>query len=96
VAFKVIFSEQSLNDLEDILDYISVDSPEAAARFGNDLLNHIELLAAFPRMGTPLPHALGIRNILHTPVRIYYHVNEDQQAIEILHFWHAARQEPSF
>jgi plasmid stabilization system protein ParE len=39
--------------LEAILDYILADNPAAATRFGNDLLNHVDLLAAFPHIGSP-------------------------------------------
>ncbi len=42
MAFKILFSEDSLIDLEDILDYIRSDNPEAAERFGNALLDHTE------------------------------------------------------
>ena len=96
MAFKVILTEKSLNDLEDILDYISADNPEAAARFGEALLRHTEMLAIFPRMGALVNQRARVRKILHTPIRIYYRVDEKRESVEILHFWHTARQEPKF
>jgi len=96
VAFKIILTEKSLNDLKDILDYISADNPEAAASFGNALLNHAEFLATFPHIGTLVKQRKKIRTVLHTPVRIYYRIDEERQIVEILHFWHTARQEPNF
>ena len=96
MAFTILFTEASLSDLEAILDYIRADDSEAAARFGNAILNHIELLASFPHMGTPLKQRERVRKLLHTPVRVYYRVDEERQIVEILHFWHAARQEPKF
>ena len=96
MAFKILFTEDSLSDLEAILDYIRADDPEAAARFGNALLNHTELLATFPHIGTPVKQREKVRKVLHTPVRIYYRTDEKKQIIEILHFWHTARQQPNF
>ena len=92
MAFKILFSEDSLIDLEDILDYIRSDNPEAAERFGNALLDHTEVLAVFPHIGTPVEGRRGVRKLLHTPVRIYYRVHEERRVVEILHFWHAARR----
>jgi len=37
-----------------------------------------------------------MRKILHTPVRIYYRIHEERRCVEILHFRHAARQEPDW
>ena len=60
----------------------------------HDLLNHVDLLAAFPHIGSPVKRRAGIRKIVHTPVRVYYQIHEGRRCIEILHFWHVARQEP--
>lgn len=74
MAFKIVYTEKALADLEAILDYILADNPAAASRFGNDLLNHVDLLAAFPHIGSPVKRRAGMRTILHTPVRIYYRI----------------------
>lgn len=94
MAFKILYTEDALTDLEAILDYIRADNPAAAARFGNALLNHAEMLANFPHIGSPVSQRAGVRKILHTPVRIYYRVDEKRRVVEVLHFWHGARQEP--
>ena len=96
MAFKVLFTEDALVDLEVILDYVRADSPTAAKRFGTALLNHVELLQSFPRMGVPVPNRQDVRKLLHSPVRVYYRLHEDTKLIEILHFWHAARRLPKF
>ncbi len=96
MAFKIILTERSLNDLEDILDYIGADNPEAAARFGEALLKHTEMLAIFPHIGALVNQREKVRKVLHTPVRIYYRIDEERRIVEILHFWHTARQEPNF
>ncbi len=95
MAFRILYTEDALADLETILDSIRADNP-AAARFGNALLNHVDLLAAFPHIGSPVNQRVGVRKLLHTPVRIYYRIQEQRRVVEILHFWHVARQEPKW
>jgi len=63
--------------LEAIVDYIRAGNPAAASRFGNDLLNHVDLLAVFPHIGSPIKRHAGVRKILHTPVRIPYQLHEE-------------------
>jgi plasmid stabilization system protein ParE len=53
VAYKILFTEDALVDLEIILDCIRADSPAVAERFGTSLLNHVDLLQNFPRIGYP-------------------------------------------
>jgi toxin ParE1/3/4 len=94
VAYKLLFTEDALSDLEVVLDYISTDSPSAAEQFGRSLLNHVELLQSLPRIGVPVPGRPGVRKILHSPVRVYYRLHEEPRLIEVLHFWHSARRDP--
>ena len=94
MVYKILFTDDALVDLEIILDYVRADNPSAAERFGTSLLNHVELLQSFPRVGMPVPKRPGIRKILHTPVRVYYRLHEDLGLIEILHFWHSYRRDP--
>jgi plasmid stabilization system protein ParE len=94
VAYKVLFTEDALVDLEAVLDYIISDNPSPAERFGISLLNHVELLQSLPRIGVPVPGRPGVRKILHSPVRVYYRLHDDRRLIEVLHFWHASRRDP--
>ena len=52
MAYKVIYTEDALADLELVLDYIRADNPAAAQRFGTALLNHVDLLKNFPYIGS--------------------------------------------
>jgi len=81
VAYKILYNEDALADLEIILDYIRSDNPAAAERFGTALLNHVELLQSFPRLGTPVSRLPEVRKFLHSPVRVYYRIHEDKQMI---------------
>ena len=89
--FQVRISEPALADLEGILEYSWVNFPVTAESFGNALLNHIGLLRTFPYIGSAVAGRPGIRQLVHTPILIYYRVQEDPNVVEILHFWHASR-----
>ena len=94
MAYTILFTEDALLDLESILNFIGADKPEAAERFGTALLDHVDLLENFPRLGVPVPRRPGVRKILHSPVRVYYRLHDQGKRIEILHFWHVARRNP--
>ena len=95
MEYKILFTEDALADLKTILDYIRRDNPAAADRFGQALLNHIELLRTFPRIGVPVPARLNIRKLLHAPIRVYYRLQEAPPLIEILHLWQGSRKLPT-
>ena len=94
MAYKILYTEGALKDLENILDYIRIDNPSAAERIGVSLLNHCDLLQAFPYLGSPVLPLTNVRKFFHSPVRVYYRVYERQQRIEILYFWHSSRPDP--
>ena len=95
MEYKIFFSEAALTDLEELLEFIERDNPAAAEHFGNALLNHVDLLASFPRIGEPVPRRTGIRKLLHTPIRIYYRIHEDRKMVEVIQFRHGARRRPA-
>ena len=94
--FKILFSDQALSDLAEIVDYIAQDNPEAASRFGQSMIQHVRILEAHPYVGTKIPKRPGVRKLLHFPFKIYYRIHADRKVAEILHFWHGARREPKF
>jgi plasmid stabilization system protein ParE len=96
VAYKILFTEDALAELEALLSYIRADNATAAERLGRALLSHVELLQDFPRLGRPVARRRGIRTLVHFPILIYYRIHEHQLLIEILHFWHGSRQVPQF
>jgi plasmid stabilization system protein ParE len=44
VDFRVLFTQKALKDLAEIIGHIAEDGADAASRFGNSLLEHIDLL----------------------------------------------------
>ena len=72
------------------------DFPRSSERFCISLLNHVDLLKSFPYIGSPVVGRPGIRQLIHTPIMIYYRVNAERKLVEILNVWHGARDDISF
>lgn len=70
VAYKILYSGEALVELETPIDYIRAGGQRSAERFGTALLNHIELLQEFPRLGLPVLGRSMVRRIFHSPVRV--------------------------
>ena len=94
MAYRILYTSDALEELEILLEFIRADNPSAAQRFGTGLLNHVDLLSSFPRLGAPVPGRPGVFEVLHNPIRIYYRIVADRTQIEVLHFWHASRIKP--
>lgn len=85
--FQIRITETALADFEEILEYSWNNFPDTTERFGNELLSHIDLLKKFPFIGSRVEGRSGVRQLIHTPIMIYYRVNEGAKLVEILHFW---------
>jgi len=96
VDFKILFSEQALNDLSDIVEHISGDNPDTAMQLGRSLIDHVKILQSFPYIGTTIPKRRTVRKLYHTPYVIYYRIHESRKVVEVLHFWHGRRNAPRF
>jgi plasmid stabilization system protein ParE len=96
VDLHLLFTQRALNDLAEIIGHIAEDDAEAAERFGTSLLDHVELLSRFPRMGSTIRKKARVRKLSHSPILVYYQVREDKHLIEILHLRHASRKSPKF
>jgi plasmid stabilization system protein ParE len=96
VDYRLRFTERALDDLAAIIGHIAEDDGEAASRFGSSLLDHIELLTRFPRMGSTIRKRSRVRKLLHSPILVYYRFRDDRCSVEVLHLRHASRQSPRF
>jgi plasmid stabilization system protein ParE len=98
VDYRILFTQKALNDLAGLVSHIAEDDADAASRFGNALLNHVDLLNRFPRMGTAIRARSRVRKLVHGPVVVYYRIRDEQHAVEILQFRHGSRQplDPQF
>ncbi|MFM9978124.1 MAG: type II toxin-antitoxin system RelE/ParE family toxin [Sphingomonadaceae bacterium] len=87
-VFKIVWTDQALDNLEEIVAYIEVFNPSAATRLGQRLIDLAESLCEFPDRGKPSHN--GTREMSNIwPYLIRYRVNE--RHVEILHVRHGAR-----
>ncbi len=86
-------TSQALRDLKEIGGYAQKLDLTDADEFAQRLLEQAESLTTFPfRHGT----FVGQQNIRKVPFRsyiIFYKIYEKDQVVEILRFWHAARDQ---
>jgi plasmid stabilization system protein ParE len=96
VDYRILFTQRALSDLAEIVGHIAEDDGETARRFGSGLLDHVDLLSRFPRMGGAIRKRSRVRKLQHSPVLVYYRIQEDKHVIEVLHFRHGSRKSPKF
>jgi plasmid stabilization system protein ParE len=92
MAWEVVFSARSRNDLQQIVKYIAHDDPIAAERFGLKLLEQAESLADAPEMGPRFPQRSDTRFFPVGSYLIIYRPDARQRVVRILRFWHTARR----
>ena len=93
MAFQIIWSEQSRDDLRSIVLFIARDNPRVAETFGYLLMSKVDLLMQFPQLGRVVPEENdeAIREIIFRSYRIIYKV--EKEIIAIVRVWHGARGE---
>ena len=96
MAYTLTWSPTARFDLWDILSYISEFDPEAASRFGQSVFDAVERLADFPESGRIVPEFqdVDLREIICKPCRIVYRLRKNENLVEIVRVWHAARGIP--
>jgi plasmid stabilization system protein ParE len=72
----VIWTDEAINDLRQIKEYIERDSPENAQRFCRELLRAPDRLKKFPRSGEVVPEfgREALRQVLCGDYRLLYEV----------------------
>jgi plasmid stabilization system protein ParE len=65
VDYRLHCTQRALNDLTEIIGHIAEDNADAASRFGSSLLDHVDLLARFPRMGSIIRKRPQVRKLVH-------------------------------
>ncbi|MBM4035672.1 MAG: type II toxin-antitoxin system RelE/ParE family toxin [Planctomycetes bacterium] len=91
---RIVWTDPALKDMEGIRAYIALDSESYANALMLDIVEAVERLARFPRMGRFVPelHDGHTREILVGNYRVAYDVVGD--AVRILTVLHGARQFP--
>ena len=96
MAFRIVWTRSAREDLKAVVQYIKRDSPKAAENFGFRLMTEAESVAEFPRKGRVVPEENDplIREVICSPYRIVYRIDEQNQMLNIVRIWHAARGRP--
>ncbi len=89
---KLIWTDQAINDLSDIGDYISENSEKYAKLTVKQLFERTDLLKAFPQAGRIVPekNEENLRELIEGNYRIIYEIVSAEQ-INILTVYHSAR-----
>jgi len=94
MAFKILYHEDALADLEEIFEWSRQQHPDTTEQFSDVLFNHLDSLQVFPYLGAPVKGHPDVRRLLHSPPYVYYRVDANRGSVEILHFWHVSRRPP--
>lgn len=94
--WEVVWTEPAVADFEQAVREAARHSEGSAASLRAELLDSVEMLTRFPRIGPTYERDRSgrTREILCRQYRIFYRVIEDQQRVQVLTVWHSARQEP--
>ena len=94
--FKIIWPDDAIDDLRQLVATIAQDNPTAARAFGHKILASLEPLARFPRMGRVYAK-LGrddVRELPVPPYRVIYRLDDAARTATVLVVWHGAMQGP--
>jgi len=89
---KIEFAESAICDLEDIRSYYTEQQvPQVGESFILEMISHIETLPSNPEIGRQVPEfsVSLIRELIHSPFRIVYVLNET--SIQIIRIWRSER-----
>lgn len=88
---KILWMPLALGQVQEIVEHIQRDKPEAAERWADDVFDLVEGLEAFPKKGRVVPEAGRdeIRELLFGNYRIIYRL--DEELISVLPVRHGYR-----
>ncbi len=80
-VFRVIWAKSAVQDIEEIIDYITQDSPLTARKLFTQIKERVETLASSPYRGRYVPELqkqgiLIYRELIIPPWRVMYRVTE--------------------
>lgn len=92
MPLRIVFTANAEKDVDEVIDFISIDSPAAAENMAGRIEQSIRLLAERPHLGRPAPETgqTGMRRLSVPPYVIFYFVSET--ALEVVRILHGARQ----
>lgn len=94
--FKVLITDSALADLREIVEFVAQDDPQAAACLGEKLISRALSLRTLPERHAFHDATRGIRKMPLSPYLLFYTCDKGNGVVNILHFWHGAREWPAF
>ena len=96
MGHKIIWTDEAIADLRQIVVHIAEDNPAAAVKIGEELISKSLLLAEHPRMGRTLRESksAALREVIIRPYRLIYEIDDTSSTVRVRMLWHGARQEP--
>ncbi len=91
---RIIWSPRATWQLDELLEYIAVDSEFQAKRVAQKINASVKRLEIFPEIGAVVPKfsAQGLREVLAFRYRIFYQLHKDNEIVRIVAVGHGARQ----
>ena len=76
---QIVWTQQARNDLEDIFLFISRDSDYYAQQWAKQVLDKVDLLVSFPKLGRVVPEKddKSIRELVIGKYRLIYALDDD-------------------
>ena len=92
--YQVILSPKAIEDLEAIVRYVAAESPQAARKIGQQLIEKTKELSQYPLRGQRVPEFddENIRQLIIRPYRIVYRVEKNIKRVSVARFWHASQE----
>jgi len=85
----IFYAQDAVADLSRLRQFIAEHDPSAAHKIGNDLVDRLEQIAAFPAMGKRVamaPDPESIRDAIFGNYIVRYSIH--RESIIILRIWH--------
>jgi toxin ParE1/3/4 len=91
---RIVFTDEALRDLDEILNFIAEHYPATASPFQQRLRTVLRRIGTWPGSAEEVGQRPGVRVVplVRYPYKIFYQATAD--AVEILHVHHAARRPP--
>lgn len=96
MEFQITWSPQAIDDLEELIGFISANNPVAARALAFRIVDRIESLARHPLLGSVFltRPRWPIRKLLVVPFQVFYTIHRPDREVKILRIWHSARRDP--
>ena len=75
---EIIWSPQSLEDIEEVGEFIAADNPLRAISFVDELISSVERLSKFPESGSIVEENPVFRQIVYEGYRIIYQFRSER------------------